>query len=68
VEILRTMNLERVWLVGEEFKKVECPSQFRLFSNVQEVKEALQQNKPKNMTILLKGSNSTRMFELPQLL
>jgi len=68
VDLLQTLPLDCVWLVGEEFKKVDCPESFRVFNNVEEVKTLIKENKPKGMTILVKGSNSTRMFELPPLL
>ena len=68
IELLKTLNLDKVWLVGEEFKKVKSPDSFLIFDNVEEVKDLIKENKPKGMTILVKGSNSTRMFELPPLL
>mgnify|MGYP002854019217 CR=1 FL=1 len=68
VDRLKTLNLECVWLVGDEFRKIDCPKEFKVFDDVQEVKGLLAVNRPKGMTILLKGSNSTRMFELPPLL
>ncbi len=66
--LLSQMELEKVWLVGEEFAKCDCPDNVCVFNNVEEIKPLLKANKPKGMTILVKGSNSTRMFELPELL
>lgn len=69
-----------IWLVGEEFAEVfssksnahedalRLPDHVRLFSNVEEVKSAIAVEKPQGKTILIKGSNSTRLFELPELL
>ena len=68
VDILDNMELDHVWLVGEEFKKVKCPANFKTFDDVEQVKTLLQYNKPKDMTILVKGSNATRMYQLPPLL
>ena len=68
VDLLASMNLEKVWLVGEEFVNTPCPFSFVLFNNVEEVKKVLAAEKPKGMTVLVKGSNSTRMFELPEYL
>lgn len=65
VDILKDMTLDKVWLVGEEFVKTPCPDSFVLFQNVEEVKQALAAEKPRDMMVLVKGSNSTRMFELP---
>lgn len=68
VNMLDEMAFEKVWLVGEEFVKTPCPDSFVLFNNVEEVKQVLSAEKPKGMTVLVKGSNSTRMFELPKYL
>ena len=63
IEILQTANFEEVWLVGEEFAKAQ--SSFRHFANVEEVKAEIDKKKPKNFHILIKGSNSTKLFQLP---
>lgn len=68
VAMLQEAGFEKVWLVGEEFVKTPCPANFVLFNNVDEVKQVLAAEKPKGMTVLVKGSNSTRMFELPEYL
>ena len=68
VELLQEMGFEKVWLVGAEFVNTPCPPEFVLFNNVDEVKQVLAAEKPKGMTVLVKGSNSTRMFELPEFL
>ncbi len=66
VSMLEESHFDDVWLVGSEFQKI--PSDFRTFNNVEEVKQTLAQQKPKGMTILIKGSNSTHLYELPALL
>lgn len=60
------MNVEEVWLVGTEFAKTDCP--YRKFNNVEEVKQALAEKPISGRLILVKGSNGTRLFELPELL
>ncbi len=65
---LKGMCLEQVWLVGQEFEHCNTPDNFRLFGNVNEVKEAIKARKPTGKYILIKGSNGTRLFELPELL
>ena len=60
------MAPEQVWLVGSEFAKTH--HSFRTFDNVDDVKAALQQQPPKGKLILVKGSNSMRLFELPPML
>ena len=68
VDQLKAMHLEQVWLVGQEFEHCDTPDTFRLFENVNEVKEAIKAGKPTGQYILIKGSNGTRLFELPELL
>ncbi len=66
VKMLENAHFDKVWLVGSEFEKIQ--SSFRTFSNVEEVKQMIAQQKPEGMTILIKGSNSTHLYELPELL
>ena len=63
---LATLNLEEVWLIGSEFAAIDCP--YRKFSDVEEVKAALRKHQPQGRLILIKGSNSNKLFELPELL
>ena len=41
---------------------------FRSFADVEAVKQELLTNKPQGRVILVKGSNSTRLYQLPDLL
>ena len=66
VQMLEEARFDEVWLVGAEFQKVNAP--FRTFANVDEVKQELAQHQPEGMTIFIKGSNSTHLYELPPLL
>ena len=66
VDFLQENNLSNIWLVGEEFQKTRCT--FRKFHDVEEVKAAIEADKPCGYFILIKGSNGTRLFELPKLL
>ena len=68
VDLLGQMQVEQVWLVGDEFAAVDCPKEFRHFHDVDEVKEEIANDCPKNYHILIKGSNSTRLYQLPELL
>ena len=65
---LASMQLEAVWLVGSEFQGFTLPTHFRFFSDVEAVKAAIAEQKPQGYTILVKGSNSTKLFQLPELL
>ncbi len=73
---LQQAGFDEVWLVGAEFQKavngqwsmVNGQSPFRTFANVEEVKAEIAQNQPQGRYILIKGSNSTHLYELPALL
>ena len=64
IKQLQEMELERIWLVGEEFSKV-AEEGMRVFKDVEEVKEALRTEPISDSTILIKGSNSTKLHQLP---
>ena len=66
VALLEEVHFDEVWLVGSEFQKAHSP--FRTFANVDEVKAAIAQEQPIGRYILIKGSNSTKLFQLPELL
>ena len=66
VNYLKENNINDVWLVGEEFGKTACS--YRKFHDVEEVKAELNTAPIKEKYILIKGSNGTRLFELPALL
>ena len=67
VDQLRQMELDQVWLVGDEFAAIDSP-EFRKFHDVDEVKAVLTQSQPQGYCILIKGSNSTKLYQLPELL
>jgi len=66
VDYLQTTDIETVWLVGEEFSKTKCG--YRKFKDVEEVKAAIAAECPADRYILIKGSNSMKLFQLPELL
>lgn len=65
-----SMGCEAVWLVGEEFQAFsEAADNVRWFPDVEAVKVALTDgDAPTNRLILVKGSNGTKLFQLPELL
>ena len=65
-DYLESMDIEEVWLVGEEFADTRCD--YRKFHNVEEVKAAIAAHCPEGRYILIKGSNSTKLYQLPDLL
>ena len=66
VDYLSTIDLETVWLVGEEFGKTKCD--YRKFRDVEAVKAAIASEHPEGHYILIKGSNSMKLYQLPELL
>ena len=66
VDMLQEAHFDKVWLVGEEFKQVNCP--FPIYNNVEEVKAEIQNQQPEGYFILIKGSNSNKLYQLPELL
>ncbi len=73
ISLILEYKIPTVWLVGDEFRKAasQMPVQtadFRFFNDVEAVKEAIAATSPKGRMILVKGSNSTRLFTLPELL
>ena len=66
VSYLENAGYDEVWLVGDNFKDIACP--FRKFHDVEEVKAAIKEQCPEGYYILIKGSNSNKLFQLPELL
>ena len=66
VDLLAASDIDVVWLVGEAFARTD--STFRKFADVEEVKAAIAQEKPHGYYILIKGSNGTKLYQLPPLL
>lgn len=66
VERLESSGYDEIWLVGDNFSDIPCP--FRKFHDVEEVKTAIANNCPEGYYILIKGSNSNKLFQLPELL
>ena len=66
VDYLQTTDIKTVWLVGEEFENIHCD--YPKFKDVEAVKAAIAKEQPAGHYILIKGSNSTKLFQLPELL
>ena len=66
VEKLKGCPFDEIWLVGDEFKDIDCP--YRKFDDVEQVKAAIAECRPEGHYILIKGSNGNRLFQLPELL
>ncbi len=66
VDYLQTTDIKTVWLVGEEFENIHCD--YPKFKDVEAVKATIAEKQPAGYYILIKGSNSTKLFQLPELL
>jgi UDP-N-acetylmuramoyl-tripeptide--D-alanyl-D-alanine ligase len=68
VDLIANTGVDTVWLVGDEFGSTTCPNTYRKFTDVEQVKTAIAAEQPSGNTILIKGSNGTRLYQLPELL
>ena len=66
VKVLKKCRFDRVWLIGDAYADIKC--HYRKFHDVDEAKIAIADEHPEGFYILLKGSNSTRLWQLPELL
>lgn len=65
-ELAREVGCSEVWLVGHEFKPFAAGAVY--FENVDEVKAHLAAHPVTGALILIKGSNGTKLFQLPDCL
>ena len=69
VDMLADARFDKVWLVGDEYAATNRTALTdQLFHDVEEVKAAIASEQPQGYYILIKGSNSNKLFELPDLL
>ena len=70
VDMLADAGFDEVWLVGDEYFTTQHSSltNLRLFHDIEEVKAAIAEKQPQHRYILIKGSNSVKLFQLPELL
>ena len=66
VDFLRTCPFERIVLVGAEFGSTDAD--FEMYADTASLTEALQQEKPTDKLILIKGSNSMKLAGLQEIL
>lgn len=66
VDFLSRAGFDDVWLVGENFEKLHTP--FATFHNVDAAIARLKEQPIEGRTILIKGSNSCKLFRLPEFL
>lgn len=71
IDILCTLPLDEIWLVGTNFASTNrdaLSAPHIVFENVEQVKEHLSHSPICSRTILIKGSNGTKLFQLPEIL
>ncbi len=68
VELLAECRLDDCLLVGPKFQGIALPHPMRYFPDTDSVRAWLQANPVANATILIKGSNSNRLWTLEELL
>ena len=67
-ELLKSKGFERIVLIGEEYRSVLEEGKLEWYANSEEFKENLIENKIEEATILIKGSRSTKMEILKDVL
>ena len=74
LQLALTTGSQQVWVVGSEFAQALTTlstneaALFRTFPDVEAVKTELQAHPLSEQLILIKGSNGTRLFQLPEYL
>lgn len=71
IDMLSTLPVEEIWLVGTNFattNREALTTPHIVFENVEQVKEHLSHYPISDRTILIKGSNGTKLFQLPEIL
>jgi UDP-N-acetylmuramoyl-tripeptide--D-alanyl-D-alanine ligase len=67
-DLLQSKDFERIVLIGEEYRSVLEEGKVEWYANSEEFKENLIKNKIEEATILIKGSRSTKMEVLKDVL
>lgn len=75
ISLLHKSGIEEVWLVGEMFAQALAGNEaetngtsWRLFQDVEQVKQAIAQECPQGRYVLIKGSNSVKLAQLSHIL
>lgn len=68
IKLLKELDFKDVILVGDEFKKVSGNTNYKNFDNVDELISYIRHNDIAGKRILIKGSNSTRLEKLANVL
>ena len=68
VELLEECHLDRVILVGSEWEGLPHPDNMQLFADTDSVRTWLKNNPVGDTTLLVKGSNTNRLWILEEVL
>lgn len=74
LNLIRQYKFSTVWLVGEEFHRaaisldINSTNNYKFFADVEDVKKAIPTAQLRERTILIKGSNSMKLYTLAKLL
>ncbi len=68
VDLLNECHLDRALLIGPEFDSIDLPANMLRFPNTAAVADWLKANPLSGATILVKGSNTNRLWTLEELL
>ena len=68
VDLLNECHLDRALLIGPEFNSIDLPANMLRFPDTAAVADWLKANPLSNATILVKGSNTNRLWTLEELL
>jgi UDP-N-acetylmuramoyl-tripeptide--D-alanyl-D-alanine ligase len=68
LELIQSMNADKVLLVGPVFRKISSASDFKVFSTVNDLFEYLRDEPLHDKTILIKGSRGMKLEKIYELL
>ncbi len=68
INLIRTSNIENVYLVGEMFTKIKSEDSFKIFANINELIQWQIKNKITNRNILIKGSRENALEKIVEYL
>lgn len=61
VDMLKSSNIMKVFLVGNNFSKTDNPKDYKVFANVEKLLAALEKDPVQNHCILIKGSHGIHL-------
>jgi UDP-N-acetylmuramoyl-tripeptide--D-alanyl-D-alanine ligase len=67
VNLLRSMGMQQIYLLGEHFCATDAPAEWK-YDSKEKLTEALRLHLPKDATVLLKGSNGMKMEQFLNIL